>query len=168
MNKLSIKSRRWLLGFHIFFTCAWLGGGFGLVLLSFLSSEIQNGEQFYGYLRSMQIIDDFIIIPGAVGCLLTGLLFSILTNWRFFKYRWITIKWINTIVQILFGTFFLGPWLNEAVEIIGRQKDLALQNPKFIYNFEMNMIFGAIQVVILVFQVFLSAIKPWGKMSKTK
>jgi hypothetical protein len=35
----------------------------------------------------------------------------------FFKHGWMIFKWIVTIVTILFGTFFLGPWETTMMEI---------------------------------------------------
>ena len=56
--------------------------------------------QLYGINLSMKLIDDFVIIPGGVGSLLTGLLYSIFTNWGWFKHKWVTTKWA---INFFFG-----------------------------------------------------------------
>lgn len=74
----------------------------------------------------MKIIDDFIIIPAALGSLITGLIISWFTNWGFFKFNWVTVKWIVTVSSILFDTFWLGPWLNGMAAISQAERLLAL------------------------------------------
>jgi hypothetical protein len=69
----------------------WLGGAVALTLMNFLL-RADDGMQLYGINISMKLIDDFVIIPGGVGSLLTGLLYSIFTNWEWFKHKWITTK----------------------------------------------------------------------------
>lgn len=41
----------------------------------------------------------------------TGAAFSLWTHFGFFKHRWVSLKWILIILQIVFGTFWLGRWL---------------------------------------------------------
>jgi len=115
----------------------------------------------------MKVIDDFIVIPSAFGTLITGLLFSWFTPWGFFKFKWITVKWIVIVIQILLGSFCLGPWLNGAVAIADAERINALQNQTYLYLSQMNQYFGMLQMVLLVLVVFVSVYKPWGKR-KTK
>ena len=108
-------------------------------------------------------IDDIVVVGGAVGCLLTGLVYSLMTNWGFFKFRWIAVKWISTILLILFGTFLLGPWLNEMAAISANEYALALMNPKYLYDEKMNMIWGTAQFGINILLVIISVLKPWKR-----
>ena len=74
-----------------------------------------------------------------------------------------------TVAQILFGTFALGPWINENVEIANQFRDAALDNATLLQNIEMSQIWGTIQVLLLVL-VFLviSVLKPWKGRRKKK
>ena len=150
------------MGLHIFFAAVWVGGGCSLIAMqAFLRSDIAGAR--YGIDISLKFIDDFIIIPGAMGCLATGLVFSLFTNWGFFKHAWITVKWAINIGGVLFGTFFLGPWLNSLPPISKTLGAAALSDPLYIHNKFMNQTFGPVQVATLVFAVFISVLKPWRK-----
>ena len=46
-----------------------------------------------------------ILVPGAIGTLLTGLVYSIWTHWDWFKHRWSVVMWCICIFGIVFGTF---------------------------------------------------------------
>ncbi|MFA5517667.1 MAG: hypothetical protein WDA74_00275 [Spirochaetota bacterium] len=147
---------------HLVLVCMWVGGGIALVAM--VNAMIsQKGGPYYGYLYAMKIVDDFIIIPGAMGTLLIGLLYGIFTGWGFFKHNWITVKWVLTVALILFGTFFLGPWLNGSVEITGALLDKPFEDMQVASNlFKLNL-WGALQVAFLIFMVAISVLKPWRK-----
>lgn len=164
MNKLGPRGTRWLKTIHLFTVCMWVGGAVSLLLIFFLSSPA-NGDELYGINLSMKMVDDFAIIPGALGNIVIGIIYGIWTGWGFFRHRWITVKWILTILQALFGTFFLGPWLNSNVAIAYRLRDAAFTDPEFLYNQQMNSIFGIIQLLLLLVMVWISVFKPW-KTSK--
>jgi hypothetical protein len=104
-----------------------------------------------------------IVIPGAFGCLITGLVFSIFSNWGFFKHNWIIFKWIITVSAILFGTFFLGPWETAMMEISGVLGMESLKDPAYLYSQKMNLIWGGLQTSLLMVTVFISIFKPWKK-----
>jgi len=98
--------------------------------------------------------------------LITGLLICWLTNWGFLKFKWIIFKWISTIAQILFGTFWLGPWTNGSTAISDAERSLAFQNLTYLNFREMSNYFGSIQVLLLIVVVFISVFKPWGGEKK--
>lgn len=147
---------------HLILVCMWIGGGIALVVM--VNAMIsQKGGPYYGYLYAMKIVDDFIIIPGAMGNLLIGLLYGVFTNWGFFRHNWITVKWILTVAQILFGTFCLGPWLNRSVEITGALLDQPFEDMEVASNLLMLNVWGTAQVAFLVFMLVISVLKPWKK-----
>jgi len=119
--------------------------------------------ELYGINISMKFIDDFIIIPGAIGCLITGHIYSIYTNWGWFKHRWITVKWIIAIGAIIYGTFCIGPWLNSLPPIAKMEGLNALTNQTYIHNKTMLYYYGTFQTLGLIFALFISILKPWKK-----
>ncbi len=163
VKKIGFKGKAWLKGFHIFFACAWLGTGISMMLLSLIKGLTPNGDELYAVNASIKLLDEYIIIPAAFGSLITGLFISLFTNWGFFKFKWVIVKWVATITQIVFGTFFLGPWTNEAFAIADVERGLALQNSTYLHDRQMNLIFGSLQLLLLMAQIFISTIKPWGK-----
>jgi uncharacterized membrane protein len=162
MKKLSIKGLKWLKGFHLIAVSSWIGGAVSLLALYFLKEGVTDGTLLYGINKSIHHVDmNIVVIPGAVGSLLTGLLYSLFSHWGFFKHNWLTFKWIVTITAIVFGTFFLGPWETAMMEISGKIGLVSLTDPAYLYNQKMNLMFGALQVLVLIITVFVSILKPW-------
>ncbi|TGE37245.1 hypothetical protein E4K67_15405 [Desulfosporosinus fructosivorans] len=161
--ELGFKSKAWLKGFHVLFACAWLGAALSMILVLSMKAQPNSELQLYAVTSSLTVIDDFIIIPSAIGCLLTGLLYSVFTKWGFTKFYWIIFKWVTIILQIAMGTFFLGPWLNNMSKISNQIGFKPSENYQYISNFNLNLYFGMIQAALLIVVVFVSILKPWGK-----
>ena len=169
MKKLQPRHLRWLKVLHLTCVSCWIGGAVSLLLLYFLKSNIDDGAILYGINRSIHHVDmAVVVVPGAIGCLLTGLAYSTLSNWGFIKQRWITVKWIITVLAILFGTFFLGPWETAMMNISGELGLEALGDQEYLYNQRMNLWFGTLQAMTLVFTVWISVFKPWRSASHKK
>jgi len=163
MKRIGTAGRKWLNGTHMFFASAWVGAAVCMTtlrLLSLKNSVLANGDILYAVNASIKLIDDAIIIPAALGTLLTGLLISLLTPWGFFRHRWVTVKWAVTLIAILFGTFFLGPWVNELTALADTFRAVAPAEPIFQLLLIRHTLWGGVQTITLIAVVFISALKP--------
>lgn len=169
MKKMGKNGLRWLKGFHMIVVACWIGGGISLLLLYFLKGDVRDGGVLFGINQSIHHVDMLVIvIPGAFGCLVTGLIYGVFTNWGFFKHKWMIFKWIVTVTAILFGTFFLGPWETAMMEISGDLGVAALADAAYRHNEQMNFMFGVLQIAILLVTVFISIFKPWKKTKRRR
>lgn len=160
---LGRAGRRWLLGLHVLVGGAWIGGVVALVLVSHAARRPATGEALALGRVALQYLDYGLIIPSCLASLATGFLSSWLTPWGFFKHRWVTVKWVATVAMILFGTFFLGPWVDESAALATRHGLGALADPTFVAFARRVAAFGVLQAVILVAVMFVSTLKPWSK-----
>ena len=166
MKRLTPNGLRWLKGFHLLTVCSWIGGALSLICLYFLKEGVADSGELYGINRSIHHVDmNIVVLPGAIGSLLTGLCYSLFSHWGFFKHRWITVKWIATVTAIIFGTFWLGPWETAMMEISGKLGIASLHDATYLYSQRMNLSFGSLQVATLAVLVFISILKPWKKGS---
>lgn len=163
MAPLGRTARSVLLGFHILFAAAWMGGVAALILVSLVGRRPEGGEALALARASLQWIDWVIIIPACLGSLATGLLFSMGTPWGFFRYTWITIKWLLTVAMILFGVFFLGPWVDGTAHLAAERGAAALVDASYRATAGRILGFSVLQATLLVFMLFLSTLKPFGK-----
>lgn len=162
MAKLKTRGLKWLKGFHLITVSCWIGGAIALIMLYFLKKSVTDSGVLYGINQSIHHVDmTVIVIPGALGCLFTGLIYSLFSGWGFFKHKWMIFKWIVTVAAILFGTFFLGPWETSMMEISGKIGISSFSDKEYLYNEKMNLIFGCIQVLVLMITIFISIFKPW-------
>jgi hypothetical protein len=162
MKKIGSRGQRWLRGLHIYAACVWVGCATVLVIAQHFVVP-QNDGELHGILVTLDFIDLFILVPGAIGVLVTSLVYSIWTQWGWFRHRWIAVKWFICITGILFGTFWLGPWLSDNAHMAQRMGMGAFEDATFTNNRINFMIFGALQAGTLLITVFISTLRPWKR-----
>lgn len=168
MKKLGNKSRMYIKAIHIFFIATWLGGAIAMLLLP-VGNVLITGEKFtQGFNFALKIINVFVIIPGAIGSIITGLIFSIFTNWGFFKNRWITVKYILTSIAILIGAIWVGPLIEDMIRLSSAKGFVRSQNPNYLFVEKKYLIIHLIQTIMIVYMIFISVLKPWKKTKSNK
>ena len=160
MPRLNATGLKTLKIFHLLFICFWIGGATAIPAMK-LGLHPDTAPMLYQFDLARKFVDDWIVIPGAVGCLATGLVYSLFTGYGFFKVRWVAVKWVVTLFGIIFGTFWLGPWLN-ALPPLSKQLGLtALNDPAYLRAGGLNFGWGLVQLATVVFALVISVVKPW-------
>ncbi len=142
--------------FHVLFDAMWIGCG--PVMLYLFLFRIQ--EHSHAIMTAIQIIDLGVVVPSAAGSLITGVLFSIFTHWRFIKHRWIVLKYLINLIPASLGAFVQAPWLVRMLAISESFPANALADPEFHLLWSRFLIFTAIQWILLLTAVYLSIFKP--------
>ena len=165
-NKLSAQGMKLLKVFHLIFIMMWT---IGVVFMSILNWKSESLFPKFIYNQETSLFIDYVfVIPGAVCAVITGIIYGIKTNWGFFKYKWITVKWILGILVIIIGTFILHP---IALDILYNTESLSEENYQFfLYDWRLDIvtlqIMATIQAVALIFLIVVSVYKPWMKKKK--
>lgn len=123
----------------------------------------ENGSELKMLLGSILWIDHTKTIPGTMLTVLTGITYGAFTNYGFFKFRWITVKWIVGVAVILSGTFIFHPDSLKLISIIESNADGVFRNPQMMASFYQGRITTLVQGLFLVFLVVISVFKPWRK-----
>ena len=117
MPKISIKQKNWLLSAHIGFAALWTGTVLSMFLLSLRNVEASNANALYTLNSAINLLDDYIVIPSAIGSVLTATLLCWTTNYGFGKYSY-TITALhnfsyggNGLIQPSF--VFAPAWMNN-------------------------------------------------------
>jgi len=163
MKKLSTKQTRWLKSFHVLSAGVWISCGMIMFAFSLAADSIENGDRLYMLNYLVDLVDMKILVPSAFLCLVTGLIYSLGTNWGFFKHRWLVFKWIVTVCIIILGTIFTGPWIEEMVELSLKEGIDVVKNNHYIMIDRNQFIMGIMMNTTLIITVFISVFKPWKK-----
>jgi hypothetical protein len=163
MPKLSIRQRNWLLSAHIGFAALWTGSVLSMLLLSLRNTTSVNADVLNALDSAINLLDDWIVIPSAIGSVITATFLCWMTNYGFIKFYWVITKWILTTGLVVFGTFWLFPWGNTAEKLSGQEGLQALNN--LVYNFDAKgvLVGTFVQVISLVVIIAISVLKPWGR-----
>lgn len=163
MPKLSVKQKNWLLSAHVGFAALWTGTVVSMFLLALSNKDSKNADILYALHSAINLLDEYVVIPSAIGSVLTATFLCWLTNYGFTKFWWVISKWFLTIALIVFGTFWLYPWSIAAESMAKTQGLKALANHIYILDATGVLIGGAIQAIFLIIIIAISVIKPWGR-----
>lgn len=167
MKKIGAVGIKRLKILHLISVALWFGGVVSLVAL-ILQTNLTDFEKVNITYSSMKMIDQTVIRNGGQGIFITSIIYSIWTSWGFFKHKWIVVKWIVFLTQMIFGIFFLNGWVEQNIELLHAEKALALSNQIFINN-HMNLKIGLVcQSIIIVLIIWVSVIKPWKNKNVNK
>lgn len=163
MKPLGMKGMKTLKVFHLIFVMMWTVG-VALMGLLYIRPSASSLEFLFNQ-EAAQFVDDVLVIPGAMLAVVTGIIYGLKTKWGFFKYRWITVKWILGIAIILIGTFALHP---VSLEVIAEARPLANVNETFPIGYfgpKLHIVkyMAFVQAAGLLFLVAVSVFKPWIK-----
>ncbi len=166
MAKLSIEQKKWLVSAHIGFAALWTGAVLSMFLLSLRNTGSASGEALFTLNSAITLLDDWIVIPAAIGSVITATFLCWGTNYGFIKFYWVIAKWALTTSLVIFGTFWLFPWGNVAAELSGQSGLQALENPIYGFDAKGVLLGTLIQVLFLAVIIVISVLKPWGKRPK--
>jgi uncharacterized membrane protein len=92
------RLRKFALAAHIALSVGWIGAVAGYIALDVTAATGQNAETLRACYLAMEVIAWYVIIPLALAALLTGLVMSLGTGWGLFRYYWVLISLLLTIV----------------------------------------------------------------------
>lgn len=99
---------------HLLASVSWMGGAFSLLVLAALRESSRYEPDVVRVINMcIYYVDCLVVLPGVIGCLLTGLVYSVYTPFGFVKYFWIAYKWLISLSAFFWGTLFLGPWAED-------------------------------------------------------
>jgi hypothetical protein len=160
MQYLNPNQYKWLKISHLLFVSFWLGSAIALVAGQVWLKLMPNLSPYW-VLNTLNFIDWYILVPGASGVVVTGVLFSLKTKWGWGKsYFWIRAKWFIALLGVIVGTFFLAPWLHTLIQQAKTMELGVYQDSSFVSLWNWLLFWGVIQVISLVYALYLSVFKP--------
>lgn len=161
---ISNNAQKILKIFHLFAVCFWVGGGMGLMLLLRAAPDAGSADELFGILKSYRFINVIVTVyMGAYCSFFTGLAYSLCTNRGFFRHKWIILKWGMTLAMILCGSFFLGPWSTQMLEMTTSMGLAALEDPEFKQIYSQHMYALIMYMALFIVATVLSVYKPWER-----
>ena len=151
--------RKWLKVMHLIAAGVWIGGTATLTALICLYHP-DSPESFRAHNSLLRMIDLYIIAPAALGCLVTGAIYSSYYNFGFFRLKWVMAKWCINVFFIAFGILVMLPWLDGAIALTLTVANAAEETAAIR---AMHIFINIGQWAVIVLLVCLSVFKPWGK-----
>ena len=167
MKQLSVTQKKWLKSIHLIAAGVWITTGLIMFLVQFMNDDIKTGDQLHLMNQIIHFIDMKILVPSAILCLLTGWMYSQFTKWGYFKHAWLIFKWIITVLIIVLGTIYSGPWIEKLVLISGEIGLDSLNDADYQWYENSQNIMGVCMTGTLIVSIFISIFKPGKSKKKT-
>lgn len=162
-GKLSqARKRGWLMA-HIILVIIYFSGVLGSLLLAVLTTLTGDGELIYAAHFFIQYFDWFLIIPGALGSVITGTWLAARTHWGLTRHYWVMPKWVGNIAAILFGSSVVRIGIDASLRNTFHGRINPWPSPAYLQSRQLLFIGLAVSLVILITLLFISYFKPWGK-----
>ena len=107
------------------------------------------------------IVDEFFLIPGGIGIVVTAIIYGMFTGWGFFKQRWLAVKWVLTILLVIIGAGYMGVTIKENVVYAQTLLSENISMDVYWANVYNVAVAGIIQLIGFVYIVAISVFKPW-------
>ena len=166
--RLRGNSLKALKALHIFAACCWLGTGMSLTLLS-LGKYMGwiPAEAFYGVDVAAHLTDMWVLVSiGVLLCSITGLIYSVFTEWGFLRHRWIIVKWVSLIACVAFGTW-LGSLETAMLHMSDELGAAVSASPEYLSVLKVHLAGSCAQVIAVIAVVAISVFKPWRKTGRS-
>lgn len=161
--KLPINAQKWLRIFHLYMVSVWGGGASSLFAIHCLYAP-DSWPELHARNLVLLYVDNYVLVPSAIGCMLTGLLYCHLTKWGYLTYYWIIGKLIANSLFLFVGYFWFIPWIDRMVEsssaIASRYMEF---DSRYIASIQMHMAMIAAQALLVFVLIVISVFKPWGR-----
>lgn len=145
---------------HIISSCLWLGAGFSVMVLLFLNRRATSADQLYALNFGIKSLDDYLIVPAAGACLLSGFVICIIANLGVTSCRWVVTKWTITLAAALFGAVCLAPWMKRLTALCSGGEPAVFIDPLYWQAYYLDVAFGAVQTGVLLYLMMISVLKP--------
>jgi hypothetical protein len=149
--------RKFALATHLTVSVGWVGAVAAYLALDMTAATSRDAQTLRAAYIAMESISRFVIVPLAVGSLLTGLAMSLGTKWGLFRHYWVLISLVLTVVAtavLLVETQTIGSLGDMAADTTTSAEDLRAMPSTLVHS-----VGGA---VVLLVVLVLNTYKPQG------
>jgi len=157
--------RKILKAVHLSFMALCFGSMISIIFLLKLRSKF-NGSRLASLDTAIYKLFNGIFSWSFYGIMASALIYSIFTKKGFFRYRWITVKWISAVILICLTLFFVYPSVSGLMAI--RSGDFTIEGAKEEY-FRMGSVatfWLILAAALFIGMIILATLKPWGARKK--
>ncbi len=145
---------------HVVTAGLWLGTGASILLLLYLSTRTVTGDELYAFTRAVLCIDNYLLVPGACACILSGVAICTVEGMCFFSCGWILGKCVGSVAALTIGSFFMIHWMALLSKIVDMERIKAMQNLDYLDIWRADVILGTVQSAILLGIIYVSIKRP--------
>ncbi|WP_206915809.1 DUF2269 domain-containing protein [Alicyclobacillus suci] len=154
---MTLSLRKFALTVHVIVSVGWFGSVAAFLALAIAGLTIQDAQMVRAVYFGMLPITRYVIVPFGLASLITGVISSLGTEWGLFRYYWIVIKLVITVLSTIGLLVHLKP-INY---LAGMAAMSSLSGADFPTQIQLVFVSGVALLALLV-ATALSVYKPRG------
>jgi hypothetical protein len=159
------RVRQLILTAHIISSVGWLGAVAAFLVLSIAGLTSADPEVVRVAYLAMDLIGRFLIVPMSLAALATGLVQGLATEWGVFRYYWITVKFVLSVLATVALLLHQYTAVAEAAKRVSGTAAGATSGPE-LGQLGIQLVGDAsLAILVLLAATILSVYKPWGLTS---
>jgi hypothetical protein len=156
------RVRKLTLTAHVTSSVGWLGAVAAFLVLSIAGLTSADPRVVRGAYLAMDLIGRFLIVPMSGAALATGLVQGLATEWGLFRYYWITVKFVLTVLATIALLLHQYTAVAEAARRVSGTSAGPMAGPE-LGRLGIQLVADAsLAIVVLLAATTLSVYKPWG------
>lgn len=157
------KLFQYLLKFlHIISVIGVVGGFCAMLLILFGRPQGDfNGTEIV-YDKIVLLVFNKAVIYGAILMVVTVFAYSLFTEWGFFKYRFLILKWILMLAIFVIAWFFIGSSISGMASISDAGLHMNEMKDVYLTYWNKAKVSLIIEIVLLLLTMYVSIQKPFG------
>jgi hypothetical protein len=153
------RLRKFALTAHVTFSVGWLGAVVGFLALAITGLSSPSAQLVRASYLAIELTGWLVIVPFCFAALLTGLVQSLGTEWGLFRYYWVLVKFLLTVL----ATVLLLVHMQVASRVAGVAAETTLASGD-LGGLRVQLVVDAVAaLVVLLSATALSVFKPWGR-----
>jgi hypothetical protein len=153
------RVRKAALTTHVVCSVGWLGAVAGSLALAVAALVTGDAQTMRGVYLALDVTGWFALVPLSLASLATGLVQALGTNWGLFRYWWVVVKFVITVVAVIVLLMYtqtlgaLADSAREASAATGEGETLPSPSP---------VLHAAVALLLLLVTTTLAVFKPPG------
>jgi hypothetical protein len=150
-------ARKSLLTLHVICSVGWLGAVGAFLAMNVVGLRSDDSELARAMFRAMNVTGLYVIVPASIGCVATGILQGLWTQWGLVRHRWVAIKLLIGVFATILLLLHQFTAVAEAADRAERGVAVGAVGTQLVFD-------ASLAVAALLFATGLSTFKPWGKV----
>jgi uncharacterized membrane protein len=145
---------------HIISACLWMGAIVCIGFMLYLNYDSGSVDELLAFNLGMRCLDNYLVGPSVVICLVSGFFLCLSANLRLFACRWVATKWVGTWVAAIFGALWLSPWLVKLEKLCMEHRFGVFATPLYYRVYWLDCFNILVQLALMMYLLFISIEKP--------
>lgn len=147
---------------HIIFSVGWIGAAVGFLALSIAGLTSRDAVVVRSVYLSTDLICLYSIVPLSLAALGTGLIQALGTQWGLFRYYWVLVKFLLTVLAVAVLLMHQFTAITRAARLVSGAAAGSLPRAELGGLGFVLLRASGLGILVLLVVTILSIYKPWG------